>query len=117
MYFIKLLFVCSQNRWRSLTAEKIFQGVDGHEVRSAGTEDNARIKISEGHLGWADVVFVMEKKHVRRIQDKYRGCLAGKRIICLNISDDYKYMDEDLIGLLESGVAEYFDEWRFEDDH
>ncbi|WP_076279842.1 low molecular weight protein tyrosine phosphatase family protein [Paenibacillus odorifer] len=108
---MKLLFVCSQNRWRSLTAEKIFQGIDGHEARSAGTEDHARIKISEGHLGWADVVFVMEKKHVRRIQDKFRDCVRGKKIICLNIADDYKYMDEDLIGLLESSVSEYLLEW------
>jgi len=35
----------------------------------------------------------------------------GKKIICLNIADDYKYMDEDLIGLLESSVSEYFLEW------
>jgi len=112
VYLIKLLFVCSQNRWRSLTAEKIFQGIEGHEVRSAGTEEHARIKISEGHVGWADVIFVMEKKHVRRIQDKFRDSIIGKRLICLNIPDDYKYMDEDLIGLLESSVAEYFDEWR-----
>lgn len=110
MRSIKLLFVCSQNRWRSLTAEKIFQGIDGHEVRSAGTEDQARIKLSAGHVGWADVIFVMEKKHVRRIQDKFRDIVIGKRIICLNISDNYKYMDEDLIGLLESSVSEYLQE-------
>lgn len=104
---IKLLFVCSQNRWRSLTAEKIFHGINGYDVRSAGTEDNARIKISEGHIGWADIIFVMEKKHVRRIQDKFSNNLMDKRIICLNIPDDYKFMDEDLIGLLKSSVSEY----------
>lgn len=106
---IKLLFVCSRNKWRSLTAEKIFQGVNGYDVRSAGTEDNARIKISEGHVGWADIIFVMEKKHVRRIQDKFRSTITGKRIICLNIADDYPFMDEDLIGLLKSSVAEYIE--------
>lgn len=106
---IKLLFVCSQNRWRSLTAEKIFHGINGYDVRSAGTEDNARIKISEGHIGWADIIFVMEKKHARRIQDKFRNSLNDKRIIYLNISDDYKFMDEDLIGLLKSSVSEYIE--------
>ncbi len=104
---VKLLFVCSQNRWRSLTAEKIFQGINGYDVRSAGTEDNARIKITEGHIGWADVVFVMEKKHIRRIQEKFRNSLKDKKVICLNIPDDYPYMDEDLIGLLKSSVSEY----------
>lgn len=39
---IKLLFVCSRNKWRSLTAEKIFQGVNGYDVRSVGTEENSR---------------------------------------------------------------------------
>ena len=106
---IKLLFVCSQNRWRSLTAEKIFQGMNGYQVRSAGTEDNARIKITEGHIGWADIIFVMEKKHIRRIQDKFRDSITDRKIICLKIPDDYQYMDEDLIGLLESSVSEYLE--------
>lgn len=68
---IKLLFICSRNRWRSLTAEKIFDGVNGHDARSAGTEANARIKVTAGHIGWADMIFVMEKKHLRRIGEKY----------------------------------------------
>jgi predicted protein tyrosine phosphatase len=103
----KILFVCSRNKWRSLTAEKIFNGISGYEVRSAGTEDNARIKVTEGHIGWADIIFVMEKKHVRRLQEKFRLNLMGKQVICLNIPDEFEYMNEDLIGLLESSVSEY----------
>jgi len=34
---LKLLFICSRNRWRSLTAEKIFDGANGIQARSAGT--------------------------------------------------------------------------------
>ena len=45
VFKIKILFLCSRNKWRSYTAEKIFHGVNGHEVRSAGTENNARIKV------------------------------------------------------------------------
>lgn len=47
---IKLLFVCSKNKWRSLTAEKIFNGVNGYDARSAGTEEKARLKITSGHI-------------------------------------------------------------------
>lgn len=50
---MKLLFLCSQNKRRSLTAEKIFDGYNGHEAHSAGTEPNARIKVTGGLLGWA----------------------------------------------------------------
>lgn len=68
---MKLLFLCSQNKRRSLTAEKIFDGYNGHEARSAGTESNARIKVTGGLLGWAEIIFCMEKKHLRRIREKY----------------------------------------------
>ena len=104
---IKLLFLCSQNKRRSLTAEKIFHGTDGHEARSAGTETNARVKVTAGLLGWADVVFCMEKKHVRRIQEKYGDVLRGKKVICLHIPDEYGYMDRELVERLESEVEAY----------
>jgi predicted protein tyrosine phosphatase len=89
-------------------AETIFQGVDGHEVRSAGTEENARIKVTEGHIGWADLIFAMEKKHVRRLQGKFSNALAGKKVICLHIPDEFEYMNEDLIGLLQSQCSRLY---------
>ena len=106
---MKLLFVCSQNRLRSLTAESIFDGVGGHEVRSVGTEPGARIRVNAGHLGWADVIFVMEKRHLNRLQKKFREDIAGKRIICLYIPDEYEYMDEELIDRLHTGVAQHIE--------
>lgn len=106
---IKLLFICSRNRWRSLTAEKIFHGVNGHDVRSAGTEDKARVKVTSGHIGWADLIFVMEKKHIRRLQERFRDILEGKKIVCLNIPDDYQFMDSELIEVLISSVSEHID--------
>ena len=104
---MNFVFICSQNKRRSLTAEKIFDGVNGHRSYSAGTEKNARIKITAGLLSRADIIFCMEKKHVRRIQEKYADILAGKRVICLYINDDYEYMDRELQYLLESCVCEY----------
>lgn len=109
MIFIKILFVCIRNIWRSLTAEKIFNGINGCDVRSAGTESNARIKITAGHIGWADIIFVMEKKHLRRIRDRFKDISYDKKIICLNIADNYGFMDEGLVELLKSGVSEYIE--------
>ncbi|HAJ96233.1 MAG TPA: protein tyrosine phosphatase [Ruminococcus sp.] len=102
---MKLLFVCSQNKRRSLTAEKLFDGFEGHQARSAGTENNSRIKLTAGLIGWADVIFCMEKKHVRRIREKYPDMLQDKRIICLNIPDEFEFMDEDLQEILISSVS------------
>jgi len=47
---LKVLFVCSRNRLRSLTAETIFDGRNGHHVRSVGTEEGARIRATPGHI-------------------------------------------------------------------
>lgn len=106
---MELLFVCSRNRRRSLTAERIFNGRDGIRAYSAGTETGARIRLTPGMLSRADIIFCMEKKHLRRIREKYSDIAAEKRVVCLNIPDDFEYMDDELIGLLESGVGVYLE--------
>ena len=107
---MNLLFVCSQNRWRSPTAEKIFDGVSGCRARSAGTEPGARVRVTAGHLGWADIVFAMERKHVRRLREKFPDALVAKRVVCLNIPDDYQFMQPELIASLESTVPSHLAE-------
>lgn len=104
-----MLFACSQNRLRSLTAETIFDGVAGHQVRSTGTEPEARIRVTAGHLGWADLIFVMEKRHLNRLQAKFREEIVRHRVVCLYIPDDYEYMDEELISRLGDGVAPHIE--------
>lgn len=109
MHGLKLLFICSRNRWRSLTAENIFDGMNGVHARSAGTEPGARIRVTAGRLSWADIIFVMEKKHLRRLQEKFSEAIADKKVVCLHIADDYELMQPELIDLLEAGVAPHLD--------
>lgn len=104
---MNLLFLCSQNKRRSLTAEKIFDGYKGNKARSAGTENNARVKVTSGLLGWADLIFCMEKKHMQRIKERYSDIIGSKKVICLYIHDDYEYMDRELQEVLISYVDEY----------
>jgi predicted protein tyrosine phosphatase len=104
---MKLLFICSQSRWRSLTAEALVQGVQGCVARSAGTERGARIRVTEGHLRWADLIVVMEKRHADRLRSKFPEALQGKPLACLHIRDDYGYMDPRLIELLKARLSEY----------
>jgi len=78
-------------------------------VKSAGTENGARVKITTGMVGWADLIFVMEKKHRQRIQEKFGNLLINKPIFVLNIPDDYQFMDEELIDILENRVGEIID--------
>ena len=106
---VKLLFVCSRNRRRSLTAEKILEGLPGYEVRSAGTQPEARIVVTEGHIGWADMIFVMEKSHLTRLRLKFPEALAGKRVVALHIRDDYEFMHPDLLDELHAKLAPFID--------
>jgi predicted protein tyrosine phosphatase len=104
---VNILFVCSRNKWRSATAETIYKNHADHQVRSAGTEPSARIKISAKLILWADLIFVMEKKHKQRITERFPEEIYEKEIIILDIPDDYQYMDEELIDEIELKVADF----------
>jgi predicted protein tyrosine phosphatase len=105
----KLLFVCSRNQWRSPTAEALFKNHPRYEARSAGTENGARIKVTACHLGWADLIFCMERKHADRLRDCFPEELTGKTIVTLRIPDDYDFMDSALIERLRDELAPHLD--------
>ena len=102
---VKILFVCSRNRWRSPTAERLFDGVPGVQARSAGTEASARVRVSEKLLGWADVIFCMERRHVQRLRERFAVALDDKEIHILDVPDDYEYMNPELIEALRTALG------------
>lgn len=103
----RILFVCSQNRLRSPTAEQIFSRRTDIEVDSAGTNADAIQPLSTELVQWADLLVVMEKTHRTKVQRKFKPALNGKRLICLDIPDDYEFMDADLVRLLETKMARH----------
>jgi predicted protein tyrosine phosphatase len=104
---MNILFVCSRNQWRSPTAEAIYKNSQEHQVQSAGTEPSARIKITEKLINWADVIFVMEKKHRERIEQRFSSIVDEKELIVLDIPDEYQFMDEELVDLIKISVSPY----------
>ncbi|TCD11508.1 protein tyrosine phosphatase [Pedobacter frigidisoli] len=104
---MNILFVCSRNKWRSATAETMYRNHPEHDVRSAGTEPSAKVKITAKHIVWSDLIFVMEKKHKQRISEKFGEEAIRKEIIVLDIPDDYQYMDEELIEEIDTKVSPY----------
>ncbi|MFN8354810.1 MAG: protein tyrosine phosphatase [Spirosomataceae bacterium] len=99
-----LLFVCSRNKRRSLTAEMIFKNDEEFAVKSCGTSPSARVKINENLIRWADVIFVMEKRHKEMMSQRFGQLLQGKDIRVLFIPDEYELMDEQLIEMLREKV-------------
>lgn len=100
-----VLFVCSQNRLRSPTAEQVFARHPGIECMSAGTNHDADNPLTAELVEWAELIFVMEKTHRKKIASRFRKHLLNKRVVCLDIPDDYEYMDPRLIMLLKAKVS------------
>jgi predicted protein tyrosine phosphatase len=106
---LNLLFICSRNQWRSPTAEQIFN-TGLYHAKSAGTATSARIKVNEKLISWADLIFVMEKKHKEILLQKFNELVSYKTIIILDIQDEYSYMDEELISILQLSVQPYLEQ-------
>lgn len=79
------------------------------EARSAGTEEGARVKVTPGLIGWVDSIFVMERRHLERLSQKFGDALADTPVYVLDIADDYVYMDNELIDILMNRIAQYVD--------
>ena len=100
-----LLFICSKNQWRSPTAELLFKNHSEHLARSADTSDKARIKITRKIIDWADIIFVMERKHLDILKQRFN--LTNSTLRVLDIEDDYQFNDVELISILKVSLAEY----------
>ena len=78
-------------------------------VRSAGTSDSSKRRITEGDLLWADLILVMERKYAARIRALFPDA-AISAMRALEIPDEYEYMEVELIELLQSAVEHELDE-------
>jgi predicted protein tyrosine phosphatase len=103
----RILFVCSRNKLRSPTAETVFADHPEVEVDSAGLNHDAVVPLSPEQIEWADLILVMEKRHRSKLTRSFRKYSAGKRIVVLNIPDDYDYMEPALVDLLKRRCAQF----------
>ena len=101
---LNVLFICSRNQWRSPTGEQMWRKHPAVAARSAGTSPNARHKVSTEDILWANVILVMEEKHKSRLKAEFTQLLDNKPIHVLDIPDEYKYMDPELVEMLEQSV-------------
>ncbi|WP_028579572.1 low molecular weight protein tyrosine phosphatase family protein [Desulfogranum japonicum] len=103
-----ILFICSQNKLRSPTAETIFSDKEGFDVLSAGLNNDAEIPLTKELVEWAETIFVMEKSQKNKLQKKFRKSLNKQRVICLDIPDDYEYMQPELVTIFNSKLDNFF---------
>ena len=98
-----ILFVCGRNQWRSPTAARVYANDQRIDVRSAGVSPKSRHPLTKQDVEWADLILVMEQEHKVRIREAFRD-LVLPEIESLDIPDDYGFMDEELIRLLQEGT-------------
>lgn len=91
------------NQWRSPTAEAMYRHDTRLQVRSAGVRSEARRRLSDSDVAWADVIFVMEHKQKARIQEQFREVQLPP-VMVLDVPDDYTYLDPELQRLLQASI-------------
>ncbi|WP_185974679.1 arsenate reductase/protein-tyrosine-phosphatase family protein [Deinococcus detaillensis] len=113
---LRVVFVCTQNKLRSPTAEAVFRDVPEWQVVSAGTDKRAETPLTRDLLEWADVAVCMQKQHRDWIRSKLKGALPDDRILILGIPDDYEFMDADLVLLLNKLVPSRLEKVKPKED-
>lgn len=77
-----------------------------YHARSAGTSDSARIKITQPLIDWADIIFVMEQRHKQILVERF---VMDKQVDVLDIPNEYRYLDPELIEMIKTSVSQYLE--------
>lgn len=100
-----ILFICGKARKRSPTAAAVVAERLGQPTDFAGLSADADERLSPEHLAWADTIAVMEKAQLPRLKRQMAAHLKGKRLVCLDIPDDYEFMQPELIDLVAARLG------------
>src|SRR5258708_2715365 len=102
-----VLFICEGELHRSPSAAALYADAPGLQARSAGLSPLARRQVTDELLEWADIVFVMERRLLRMLRLSFGAALDGKEVVCLDVPDDYQFMEPGLLRVLEDRLTPY----------
>jgi predicted protein tyrosine phosphatase len=106
----RVLCVCAGGLLRSpTTAWVLGQEPYNYNTRAAGVVgEYALIKVDTVLLSWCDEIVCMEPEHVRHVKEMLENVLDGKakKIIVLDIPDQFAYRDPELVELIKRRYAE-----------
>ena len=96
-----ILFICGKARMRSPTAAEVARAVLVAETDYAGLSADADERVSAEQIAWADSIAVMEKAQLAKLKRQFGPLLRDKHMVCLDIPDDFEFMQPELITLLQ----------------
>jgi predicted protein tyrosine phosphatase len=100
----RILFVCTSNQLRSVTAENLYKDDTRFEVLSCGTDKYARVVLDYHLVLWAEVIVCMEKEHEDTLYKRYGREAENSFVYTLNIKDNYDRDQPELRDLIEHKV-------------
>jgi len=103
----RVLFVCTQNKVRSLTAEHLYRDRADLEVRSCGTAAFAKNQLTDEVMNWAEMVFIFDDLQQEVIEKRFGKDALGKEVIKLGLEDIYQYKSESLVNKLIAKIEPY----------
>ena len=104
---LRVLFVCTQNKVRSLTAEHLYHVRPDLEVKSCGTANFAKNQFTHELLEWAEVVFVFDQTQLDFIEQKFGKDALGKPVVCLGLPYVFTYKSDALVVKLVAKLDPY----------
>ena len=104
---VRVLFICTQNKVRSLTAEHLYRERPDLDVRSCGTAAFAKNQLTEEIMKWADMVFIFDQSQADVIENRFGKDALGKEIVSLGLEDIYQYKSENLVLKLTAKIEPY----------
>lgn len=108
----KVLTVCSACCLRSPTAANVLHTEYGYNTRSAGIEEEyAIVPVTARLLMWADEVVVMESWQAQEIHGMLTQMGIQRYVVCLNIDDNYSYMQPELVELIKERYEAESEKW------
>ena len=106
----RVLFVCTHNEVRSLTAEHVYRGRQDLEIRSAGLASHAKNPVTKDAVNWADLVVVFEPQHADKIKKQFPEERSRTDLVCLKLADKFEYKSPKLVFKLVSKLRPYLGE-------
>ena len=108
----RVLTICSASALRSPTAAVVLNQEYGYNTKAAGVSlEYAIVPVTGRLLMWADEIVCMESWQTQEIDAMLNVMGIQRHIVCLNIDDNFSYMQPELVELIKQQYEAEAEKW------